>query len=93
MHPRHPARFEASGNGHVVALGLATPSSGVPLPWAATAHGTLARLQMVPTTMRRLSLRCAAEPDARWLQDMLSREGKAFGTRAELDTSGRLELR
>jgi poly-gamma-glutamate synthesis protein (capsule biosynthesis protein) len=63
------------------------------LPTLETGTGRLARLEMVPTQMKRFQVRCAAEADARWLRAMLDREGRRFGTRSELRPDGRIELR
>jgi poly-gamma-glutamate synthesis protein (capsule biosynthesis protein) len=55
--------------------------------------GELAGLQMTPMQMRRFSCRRACEADARRQCAMLEREGRVFGTRAELRADGRIDLR
>ncbi len=54
--------------------------------------GALRALRMVPTQAWRFSLRRAAAGRARWLRDMLRREGKLLGTGARLARDGALEL-
>ena len=54
--------------------------------------GGLLRLEMRPFETKRFQLHRAGRRDAEWLQDMLSREGRRFGTRVKLDTGGRLLL-
>lgn len=56
------------------------------------ASGELLRLEMTPTRTRRLQLTRAAPEDARWLRDVLDREGRRLGTSVELDRNGRLRL-
>jgi len=58
---------------------------------AAPAH--LERLTMIPIRIRSLRITRAGRTAARWLRDVLSREGRPLGTRAELGPDGRLELR
>jgi poly-gamma-glutamate synthesis protein (capsule biosynthesis protein) len=55
--------------------------------------GTLVGLDMVPMQARRLQLRRASRAEARWLAEILNREGRAFGTRVELSEDGALSLR
>lgn len=62
-------------------------------PTLDTATGRLVRLQLVPTSLRRLRIKRATADDAHWLCDMLTREGRKFGTAAELLADDRLELR
>lgn len=50
--------------------------------------GALRSLKMVPMEIRNLRLNRAADDDARWLQELLSREGESLGKRAALDESG-----
>ena len=57
------------------------------------AHGTLVRLEMTPTRMKRFRMNRAPPADAKWLSGVLSREGARFGTRVELTADGRLSLR
>lgn len=54
--------------------------------------GRLVRLEMLPLQMRRLRLNRAAKRDVRWLRGVLTREGKAFGTTAELALDDTLTL-
>lgn len=56
------------------------------------ATGKLLRLEMRPFKTERFQLHRAGCEDAQWLQDMLSREGRRFGTRVKLETGGRLVL-
>jgi poly-gamma-glutamate capsule biosynthesis protein CapA/YwtB (metallophosphatase superfamily) len=48
-----------------------------------TASGALRRLTMTPMQIRRFRVNRAPEEGARWLLDMLNREGRRFGTRVE----------
>jgi poly-gamma-glutamate synthesis protein (capsule biosynthesis protein) len=57
------------------------------------ATGVLVALEMVPTRMRRFRVTRASAKDARWLRDLLDREGRALGTSAELDAEGVLHLK
>jgi len=57
------------------------------------ATGTLVRLHMMPTQVRRLSVRRAGKADAQWLADTLSRESLPFGVSAEMAADGSLSLR
>jgi poly-gamma-glutamate capsule biosynthesis protein CapA/YwtB (metallophosphatase superfamily) len=56
------------------------------------ATGELARLEMSPFETKRFQLCQTGPKDTEWLQDMLSREGRPFGTRVRLETGGRLKL-
>jgi len=56
-------------------------------------NGMLAQLQMTPMQMHRFQLRRARAEDARWLKDMLNREGERLGTHTELMPNNRLLLR
>jgi len=62
------------------------------IPEMDAATGRLSALAMVPFQMRRFRLNRATHEDARWLRDILDREGKKFGTGARLDSDGRLRL-
>jgi poly-gamma-glutamate synthesis protein (capsule biosynthesis protein) len=62
------------------------------LPEFDAATGRLARFLMVPMRRRRLRLERAGEDDRRWLAAMLTREGRALGTRAEPAADGTLAL-
>lgn len=57
------------------------------------ATGRLVSLRLVPTRMRRFGLRRASRRDAKWLRDVLTREGRRLGTRAEMGEDGVLMLR
>ncbi len=61
-------------------------------PTVDAASGTLLALALVPMRMRRFRLERAPIEDARWLAETLSREGRAFGTRVEIEADGRLAL-
>jgi poly-gamma-glutamate synthesis protein (capsule biosynthesis protein) len=56
------------------------------------ATGALVRLELVPMQMRKFRVQRAAAADGQWLADLLSQEGRAFGTRARVREDGRLEL-
>jgi poly-gamma-glutamate synthesis protein (capsule biosynthesis protein) len=56
------------------------------------ATGRLVRLEMTPLGIRRFRLNRVSMDDARWICDMLNREGAETGTRAELNADGRLSL-
>ncbi len=55
--------------------------------------GNLARMVMAPLQIRRFRLNRASNPDAEWLRDVLSREGRALGTTVELTADNTLILR
>jgi poly-gamma-glutamate synthesis protein (capsule biosynthesis protein) len=55
--------------------------------------GRLGGLSVAVFQARRMRLRPAGEPDVRWLAGALSREGRRFGTRLEIDREGVLRLR
>nr|WP_298439156.1 CapA family protein [Geobacter sp.] len=55
--------------------------------------GRLAGVEMVPMEMRNFRVNRAAPRDALWLRDLLNREGKRFGTGAELSGDSTLVLR
>ncbi len=61
-------------------------------PTLDAATGALARLELVPTQMRRFRVQRASAEDAQWLAELLEREGRPFGTRARLRDDGRIEL-
>jgi poly-gamma-glutamate capsule biosynthesis protein CapA/YwtB (metallophosphatase superfamily) len=54
--------------------------------------GALQRLAMTPTEVKRFRVQRAGPDGARWLADMLGREGRAFGTRVQRLASGQLLL-
>jgi poly-gamma-glutamate synthesis protein (capsule biosynthesis protein) len=55
--------------------------------------GNLVRFLMTPTQIRRFRVNYAREGDARWLEALLNREGKAFATAVERQPDNRLLLR
>lgn len=55
--------------------------------------GELVELRMTPMQIKHLRLNRASETDARWLRDLLNREGERFGTGAELNEDSTLTLR
>lgn len=55
--------------------------------------GRLTSLRMVPMQARQLRLRHACREDAEWLRAVLTRAGRRFGTRADLDPDGMLVAR
>lgn len=54
--------------------------------------GTLVKLQMTPTRIRHFKVNRASMKDALRLAHILNREGKRFGTGAELDQDNKLTL-
>lgn len=56
------------------------------------ASGSLLRLEMTATTLRRFRANRAENADAQWIAEMLTREGARFGTRAVPTGDDRLEL-
>jgi poly-gamma-glutamate capsule biosynthesis protein CapA/YwtB (metallophosphatase superfamily) len=48
---------------------------------------------MVPYQTRRFRLERATDVDTKWLQEMLTREGKELGTSVQLGPGGVLVLR
>jgi poly-gamma-glutamate synthesis protein (capsule biosynthesis protein) len=61
-------------------------------PTLSPASGRLEALRLVPTRIRNFRLNRADKQDTEWLQAMLNREGRAFGTGAELLADGSLRL-
>ena len=57
-----------------------------------TATGRLSQLHMLPTQTRRFSAHRATSKDAKWLRDMLNREGQKLGTQVALNDDGTLRL-
>lgn len=53
---------------------------------------TLVRLEMTPLQTYRFRLRKIERQDARWVKEVLDREGKPFGTGATIDACNRLTL-
>jgi poly-gamma-glutamate synthesis protein (capsule biosynthesis protein) len=56
------------------------------------ATGRVAQLWMFPMQIKQFRLSRASATDARWLQEVLNREGEKFGTRVRLDEEGALRL-
>jgi poly-gamma-glutamate synthesis protein (capsule biosynthesis protein) len=54
-------------------------------------HRLLA-LRMVPTQIRRFRVNRASEIDSKWVEDLLNREGKRFGTRVKRSAENILML-
>jgi len=54
--------------------------------------GKLVKLLMTPTQIRKLRINRAGAQDAAWLEDLLNREGRRFGTGVRLNPEHRLEL-
>jgi poly-gamma-glutamate capsule biosynthesis protein CapA/YwtB (metallophosphatase superfamily) len=55
--------------------------------------GRLLRLRMIPMQIRRFRLNHASAEDARWLREVLEREGRRLGSAVEAGADGSLELR
>jgi len=49
-----------------------------------TSNGELERCQLVPTQIKKFRVNYADHTDAKWLADMLNREGRKLNTQAEL---------
>jgi poly-gamma-glutamate capsule biosynthesis protein CapA/YwtB (metallophosphatase superfamily) len=62
-------------------------------PAVDAATGRLERLGLVPTQIRHFRANRAGSEDARWLAEMLSREGRSFATRMVLQPDETLALR
>ena len=58
-----------------------------------SASGNLLHLQMTPMQIKRFRLNQASRSDALWLEDVLNREGRRFGTGVELNADNTLALR
>jgi poly-gamma-glutamate synthesis protein (capsule biosynthesis protein) len=54
--------------------------------------GELRHLRMTPLRIKRFTLRAASTQDARWLGNVLDREGRKFGTRIQMNGENRLTL-
>lgn len=52
----------------------------------------LTAVRMIPLRVRRMRLEAASAAEARWLCGLMAREGKRFGTRAEVDGEEELSL-
>jgi len=57
------------------------------------AQGALVELRLAPTQMRQFRLHRASSTDARWLCQMLNREGEAFGAKVSLADDNSLSVR
>lgn len=57
-------------------------------PWT----GRLLALRMIPTQVRRFRVNRATEVDSKWLEGLLNREGKRFGTRVKRNAEDILTL-
>jgi len=57
------------------------------------ASGRLIRFALTPTRIRNFRVNLAQQADARWLEEMLNREGRALGTRVEREGDSDLVLR
>lgn len=55
--------------------------------------GRLLELAMIPTRIDGLRIRYASDDEARWLAELLSREGRPFGTTVDRDEDNTLRLR
>ncbi len=55
--------------------------------------GKLLSLRMSPTQMKRFRITRASWADAKWLRDVLNREGEVLGTRVDLKEDDTLELK
>ena len=55
-------------------------------------HGRLVALRLVPLQVQRFRLQRATISDVEWLAALLNRLGATVGTRAEVSTSGELEV-
>lgn len=56
------------------------------------ATDTLCRLEMTPTRLRRFRVNRATAEEAQWLEGVLTREGRQFGTRVSREGDNRLTL-
>ena len=57
-----------------------------------SATGRLQRFEMTPTRLQRLRINRASREEARWLEEVLNREGRPLGSRAVLGENLRLTL-
>ena len=58
-------------------------------PWT----GRLLALRMIPTQVCRFRVNRASEVDSKWLEGLLNREGKRFGTRVKRNAENVLRLK
>ncbi|HTO50420.1 MAG TPA: CapA family protein [Burkholderiales bacterium] len=63
------------------------------LPVVDAGTGRLVRLTLTPMQIRHFRANRARREDARWLAELLSREGRALATRVDLQPDGTLALR
>jgi len=63
------------------------------LPSLARDDGALCALRIVPFRIAQFRLNRASDEEARWLHDMLNREGRALGTQVSLTEDNSLMLR
>ena len=56
------------------------------------ASGKLVRFELIPTLVRRFRLNRPSQQDISWMADLLNREGRNFGTRAEFTDGETLRL-
>jgi hypothetical protein len=56
------------------------------------ARGTQIRLEMVPTRLKHFLVHQAADAEARWLESVLNREGRPFGTGVSTGENNQLTL-
>lgn len=61
-------------------------------PTVAPLTGELLELRMFPTRIKSFRVNKAENEDARWLAEMLEREGKPLGTRVAVLDDGSLSL-
>ena len=54
--------------------------------------GNLLRFEMAPFEIRRFRLQRSTAQDAAWLSELLTREGRALGTRTSVDPLNHLIL-
>lgn len=61
-------------------------------PYMNPLNGKLVHMKMIPTQIKRFRVNRAPASDAGWLRNILNKEGKRFGTRAELNRDYTLTL-
>ncbi len=75
--------------------GLGSYRGDVGLMYLATvdpSDGRLISLRMTPTKIKHFRVNRASEKDAKWLNEVLNKEGERFGTGAEIEEDKRLTL-
>lgn len=55
--------------------------------------GKLLNLKMVPMQVKKFKLNCATSEDVKWLQNVLKRECKKYGTQIEIKENSNLALK